>query len=90
MKRMIFTLFLLASTQLWAAEPPQSNPNDPEIIIRHDQSKTVYEYRINGALIEMKVVPKHGKEYYLVPSNGGWIKEGKSQLLVPSWVIFSW
>ena len=90
MKRMIFTLFLLAGTPLWAVEPPATQPNEPEIVIRHGESKTVYEYRVNGELREIKIVPKHGKEYYLVPSEGGWIKEGESTLLIPSWVIFSW
>ncbi len=90
MKRMIFTLFLLVSAPLWAEEPPITPPDEPEIVIRHSEDKTLYEYRINGELREIKVVPKKGKEYYLVPSEGGWIKEGESQLLIPSWVIFSW
>jgi hypothetical protein len=90
MKRILFILFLLVSTPLWAEDPPATSPNDPEIVIHHGQDKTVYEYRVNGVLKEIKIVPKHGKEYYLVPSEGGWIKENESKLLIPSWVIFSW
>ena len=90
MKRIIFTLFLLISSPLWAVEPPVTPPNEPEIVIRHGEDKTLYEYRVNGVLREIKVVPKNGKEYYLVPSDGGWIKEGESTLLIPSWVIFRW
>ncbi|WP_082878222.1 DUF2782 domain-containing protein [Oleiphilus sp. HI0067] len=39
----------------------------------------------------MKVVPKVGSEYYLVPADGeGWIREERSQMLVPKWVLFEW
>ncbi|MCP5162375.1 MAG: DUF2782 domain-containing protein [Hahellaceae bacterium] len=93
MKKMIFTLFLaqvLISTPVLHAEEEGAN-GEPQITIRHDNEKTFYEYRINGVLTEIKVVPKVGPVYYLVPADGGgWIQEDKSQLLVPSWVIFRW
>lgn len=66
-------------------------PVEPKITIRHEEEKTFYEYRVNGVLKEIKVEPKVGPAYYLVPADGGgWIQEDKSQLLVPKWVIFSW
>ncbi len=64
---------------------------DPQITIRHEDKKTYYEYRVNGILKEIKVVPSVGPEYYLVPDDGGgWIREERSTLLVPKWVIFKW
>ncbi len=63
---------------------------EPEIVIRPGKKATFYEYRVNGELREIKVVPSVGPEYYLVPSDGGWIQQDKSQLLIPSWVIFRW
>ncbi len=99
MKKLIFTLFfafqllmgsMIATTAL-GAPPESSDPNEPKITIRQGESKTFYEYRVNGILKEIKVVPNMGPEYYLVPDDGGgWIQEDKSQLLVPSWVIFRW
>ena len=66
-------------------------PVEPQITIRHEEKKTMYEYRVNGILKEIKVVPEIGPAYYLVPADGGgWIREERSQLLVPKWVIFSW
>jgi len=66
-------------------------PVEPEIVIRHEEEKTFYEYRINGVLKEIKVVPTIGPTYYLVPQDGNaWIQEEKSQVLVPSWVLFKW
>ena len=63
----------------------------PDIVIREEEDKTFYEYRVNGILKEIKVVPKVGPEYYLVPADGeGWIREERSQMLVPKWVLFEW
>jgi len=69
---------------------PKGNQGQ-EVVIRHGEDKTFYEYRVNGILKEIKVVPKQGPAYYLVPRDGGgWIREDKSQMLVPSWIIFRW
>ncbi len=99
MKKLIFTLFfvfqfslgMIVSGSAVAEQPVSADPNEPQITIRKGKEKTFYEYRVNGILKEIKVVPKVGPEYYLVPDDGGgWIQEEKSQLLVPSWVIFRW
>ncbi|MBR9828846.1 MAG: DUF2782 domain-containing protein [Oceanospirillales bacterium] len=65
---------------------------EPEITITHDGDSTYYEYTINGQLKEIKVVPKVGKPYYLVPADGSqkFIRVEESQLLIPKWVIFRW
>ncbi len=66
-------------------------PAEPQIVIRNEDDKTFYEYRVNGVLKEIKVVPKVGPTYYLVPQDGNaWIREDRSQVLVPSWVLFEW
>jgi len=67
------------------------SPVEPEINIRNDGEKTFYEYRVNGILKEIKVVPSVGPTYYLVPDDGGgWIREDRSQVLIPKWVLFKW
>ncbi|XKG99888.1 DUF2782 domain-containing protein [Marinobacter nauticus] len=69
-------------------QPPAS---DTQIVIRPGEDKVFYEYRVNGQLMEIKVVPEVGPEYYLVPAEGGgWIEDTESDLLIPSWVIFRW
>jgi len=68
-----------------------ANPNEPSIHIRHSDDKTFYEYKVNGELVEIKVVPKVGPTYYLVPTEDDEMKRQKdSNLTVPKWVIFSW
>ncbi|ARU55051.1 MAG: DUF2782 domain-containing protein [Pseudomonadales bacterium] len=92
MKKTIFTLFLVLLAATAQASDVVPDPGEPQITIRHGEEKTFYEYRQNGVLVEIKVVPKIGPVYYLVPADSGegWIREDKSQLLVPSWVIFKW
>ena len=70
-------------------QPPGSAA---QIVIRPgDDNEIFYEYRVNGELVEIKVVPEVGPEYYLVPADGGgWIRESETDLLVPSWVLFRW
>lgn len=69
----------------------QPSAAGPQIVIRPGEGEVFYEYRVNGQLMEIKVVPEVGPEYYLVPADGGgWIRENETDMLVPSWVIFSW
>lgn len=88
---LLFTLFLttLPGSSLYAEEAALAV--EPKIVIRHEEDKTFYEYRVNGILKEIKVVPEIGPVYYLVPADGNaWIREDRSQVLVPKWVLFEW
>jgi len=63
------------------------------VTIRHDGQQTYYEYRVNGEVVEIKVVPKVGPSYYLIPSdnaNGDFVRKDNPEIRVPSWVIFRW
>ncbi|MEX2474766.1 DUF2782 domain-containing protein [Marinobacter sp.] len=69
----------------------QPTSDGAQIVIRPGDGEVFYEYRVNGQLMEIKVVPEIGPEYYLVPADGGgWIREDQTDMLVPSWVIFRW
>lgn len=69
----------------------QPDATGTEIVIRPGENEVFYEFRVNGELREIKVVPARGPEYYLVPADGGgWIREDRTRLLVPSWVLFRW
>jgi len=86
---LFFVLLATLSTQVFANE--LNSGEQPDIVIREEEDKTFYEYRVNGVLKEIKVVPKVGPVYYLVPASGeGWIREDRSQMLVPKWVLFEW
>ena len=52
----------------------------------------IYEYRQNGVLTMIKVVPKKGRPYYMVPADGAPHYESldHKHKLYPQWVIVEW
>ncbi len=67
-------------------------PEGTDIIIRSGKDKTIHEYRINGFLYSIKVIPKIGKPYYLVAVDtvGNFTRSNRPQMLIPSWKILEW
>ena len=68
---------------------------EPEITIIRKKNATYQEYRHNGRLFMVKVVPMVGKAYFFVDRDGDGVMETRrddrsSILKVPQWVIFSW
>jgi hypothetical protein len=83
------------------AEPPpppplqqEAPPVEPQVTIRQKDGDTIREYRLNGKLYMMQVIPARGPSYYLIDERG----DGQftrrdaldSGLRVPQWVIKSW
>lgn len=84
------TVTLMFQAPARAQDPAYSN-EEPEIVIRKGVNGEVYyDYVVNGEVVEIKVVPSKGKPYYLVPEDGSYIRMDRSQLLIPSWVLFRW
>ncbi len=86
-------LALLLAFNTGAALAADDNPaGEPEVTITQQGDKTIEEYRINGFLYAVKVIPKKGKPYFLVRADGdeGFIHSGKPELRIPSWEIYSW
>ncbi|OYV77946.1 MAG: hypothetical protein B7Z66_02255 [Chromatiales bacterium 21-64-14] len=84
-----------------APGPAVPNPNadrsalQPRVTIRHEKGREVEEYRINGQLYMVKIIPKFGPPYYLVDTTGdGHLDARMSHLnpkiMVPQWVLFRW
>jgi len=70
-------------------------PLEPEVRIIRRERELVEEYRVNGRLYMIKVVPIAGPPYYLVDSDGDGRLESRFTelapgMLIPSWVLFSW
>ncbi|WP_051786394.1 DUF2782 domain-containing protein [Endozoicomonas numazuensis] len=66
--------------------------DDTTVVIRPGSNETIKEYRINGFLYGIQVIPKVGKPYYLVAADnmGNFIDPSKPGMLIPSWTIFQW
>ncbi|WP_297572537.1 DUF2782 domain-containing protein [uncultured Deefgea sp.] len=74
------------------AETKSNKPQpQPDIRIVEKGDATLTEYRINGRLYQIKVVPKVGKPYFLIDPNGqgNFVTQGNmiDNIAVPSWVI---
>jgi hypothetical protein len=66
----------------------------PQVTVIQRDRETVEEARVNGIIIWIKVTPRHGRPYYLIPSGGGntYIQRYSldTGLKVPMWTLFSW
>ena len=67
--------------------------SEPQVTILHDDSQRTEEVRVQGQLRYIRVTPRYGRPYYLVPDVNGatYIRRDSldSQLKVPMWVLFS-
>ncbi len=71
--------------------PPPEDEAEPQVTITRQTEQTIEEYRVAGRLYMIKVIPKHGKPYYLVDDRG----DGKfsrqesldSGFRPPQWII---
>ena len=70
---------------------PPPNTRGPDVVLRETPERTIYEYRQNGQLTMIKVVPKRGRPYFLVPvdrtEHGGDLD--RAEQLKPQWVLKS-
>ena len=81
--------FTAAADEPASAIVPTSSSADEDVTIIDGQARTVYEYRRAGQLRMIRVVPKFGRPYFLVPADptrGNGDLEQRGQL-VPSWRI---
>jgi len=91
-KRLVF-----AGLMFWAAYCPSAlaaedilrSLEGPDITIIADDDRTVYEYRQNGLLRIVKIIPSFGRPYYLVPADEtrGFGNLDEAPTLLPRWVI---
>jgi hypothetical protein len=67
---------------------------EPQVTITQQGDETREEVRIAGELKFIRVTPRHGRTYYLIPDGNGqnFIRRDSldSGLKVPMWVLFSW
>lgn len=75
--------------------PAGGDEFQPEVTIIRREEGVIEEYRLNGQLYMVRIIPRLGVPYYLIDSDGNGSLETRSSdlhpdLLIPSWVIFSW
>lgn len=79
---------VLASSAI-AADDTRVSPRGRDVTIIGGEDRTVYEYRQNGELRMIRIVPRTGRPYYLVPtdSTSGYGNLEKADTLVPKWIL---
>jgi len=83
-----------------ASLPPPTGMSDedlmePEVTITKRDDAVVHEYRMNGQLYMVKIIPSSGYPYYLMDADGDGLLESRYNqidpaLMVPRWMIFRW
>ena len=82
-----------------APAPPQTGPAGeeatPEVRIIRKDDATIHEYRMNGLLYMVKIVPGIGFPYYLIDTDGDGSLESRYNnlepgIMVPQWMIYRW
>ena len=83
---------LIFLSEITSAIPPVDEYDEDQIELIEGEDRLIYEYRQNGMLTMIKVVPKKGLSYYMVPLNGRESIEGldHQKKLYPQWVIKEW
>jgi uncharacterized protein DUF2782 len=82
------------------ALPPPPPPDvlsdqelEPQVTIIRREDQVVEEVRVKGELQYVRVTPRHGRPYFLIPDTNGatYIRRDSldSSLKVPMWVLFS-
>ncbi|NRB57191.1 MAG: DUF2782 domain-containing protein [Salinicola sp.] len=81
---------LLALLIAGSALPALAQPAEqPSITSQQDGQRTIDEYRVNGKLYAIRIVPADGKPYFLYDNNGDgdFSRVEASSVAVPAWVI---
>ncbi|GFO71741.1 hypothetical protein BJAS_P1427 [Bathymodiolus japonicus methanotrophic gill symbiont] len=69
---------------------------EADITITRRGEKTIHEYRVNGQLYKIKVIPDIGPAYYYIDPDGDGEMEEVSEsdlddlIKINQWTIFSW
>lgn len=60
-----------------------------DVTIIEGRERTVYEYRQNGILRMIRVVPAVGRPYYLAPADPtrGYGNLEQADMLIPKWIL---
>jgi len=71
------------------------NIPQPEVNIIQRKDARIEEYRVNGRLRYVKIIPKKGKPYYLVDKDGdGYLESRHSDLdgipPINEWIVYQW
>lgn len=73
----------------------EQTPEEDEVVIRATPHGKIEEYRRNGRLYMIRVVPFVGPPYYLIDTTGDGLFDTRRfalapEVVVPHWLLFTW
>ena len=82
-------LLLFAVTTTAPVLAAETAPRGRDVTIIEGEDRTVYEYRQNGELRMIRIVPAVGRPYYLVPADEtrGYGNLENADMLIPKWIL---
>ena len=85
----LFSLLSLGAVGARSVDAAEPDARGPDVTVVAGEKRLVYEYRQNGQLRMIKVVPKHGPPYYLVPRDEtrGFGDLERADMLIARWTI---
>lgn len=86
-------LMLITSPALSALSEADLRATDETItLVENDADQRIFEFRQNGILMMIKVIPKSGRPYYLVPASGQahFTDLTDQKHLYPQWTLIEW
>ena len=86
---MAFRIFLISALVCCTTVRAEEFDRGPDVVIIQGEDRVVYEFRQNGQLRMVRIVPKWGKPYYLVPRDDtkGFGDLERADMLLPQWII---
>lgn len=89
------------NTKAASQPPPPALPDDPveslpepEVQIIHREDRTIEEYRVNGQLRYVRVIPVKGPPYYFVDTDGDGVLDQQFNSLdnppLNQWILMRW
>ena len=93
-KQLLAALTLFAVTSAMAQDegqpPPMDQAMEPEVVITPKEQGRVKEYRVNGQLYMIEIIPTKGAPYYLIDMDGDGSLESRQNHLEPGFVVPRW
>ena len=73
---------------------PEGEAPEPQVRIIDRGDRMIEEYRVNGKLYMVRIIPRIGIPYYLIDTDGDGAYDMRTtdldSMAVPMWVIYSW
>jgi hypothetical protein len=90
---MLILLMLATHPALSALSDADLRATDETItLVENEPDQRIFEFRQNGILMMIKVIPKSGRPYYLVPASGQahFTDLTDQKHLYPQWTLIEW